>query len=194
MVDLIYPTFAVPEIPSRKAESQNNYNDGEWLPIVDETAHVVGRSTRTYCHSGSLLLHPVVHLHLIDRMGRLYLQKRSLKKDIHPGKWDTAVGGHVAYGENILEALKRESYEELRLVKYHPTFIETYIYDSSVENEMVFVFATVGNFTPKPDLEEVIEGRFWEISDIESAIGDKILTPNFEMEFSQIKDKLLSLL
>jgi isopentenyldiphosphate isomerase len=31
----------------------------------------------------------------------LYLQKRSETKDIQPGKWDTAVGGHVDYGETI---------------------------------------------------------------------------------------------
>lgn len=41
-----------------------------------------------------MLLHPVVH-HLFNFRGELYLQKRPEWKDIQPGRWDTAVGGHV---------------------------------------------------------------------------------------------------
>lgn len=40
-----------------------------------------------------MLLHPVVHLHLFNSRGELYLQKRPEWKDIQPGRWDTAVGG-----------------------------------------------------------------------------------------------------
>ena len=46
-----------------------------------------------------MLLHPVVHLHVMREGGFLYLQKRAMDKDIQPGKWDTAVGGHVDFGE-----------------------------------------------------------------------------------------------
>ena len=55
-----------------------------------------------------MLLHPVVHLHLFNSRGELYLQKRPEWKDIQPGRWDTAVGGHVDYGETVDEALRRE--------------------------------------------------------------------------------------
>ena len=61
-------------------------NSEEIFPIVDETGTVVGRATRGECHSGSKLLHPVVHLHVFDRQGRLYLQRRPDWKDIQPGK------------------------------------------------------------------------------------------------------------
>ena len=71
----------------------------EIFPIVTPDGVVTGSATRAECHSGSKLLHPVVHLHILSRDGRVYLQKRSMSKDIQPGKWDTAVGGHVDYGE-----------------------------------------------------------------------------------------------
>ena len=80
----------------------------EWFPLVDEAGLVIGKATRKECHSGTKLLHPVVHLHVFNNVGELYLQKRSLRKDIQPGKWDTAVGGHIDYGETVEEALRRE--------------------------------------------------------------------------------------
>ena len=77
----------------------NRDNPSELFPVVDETGRVVGCATRGECHDGRRLLHPVVHLHLFNSRGELYLQKRPLWKDIQPGRWDTAVGGHVDYGE-----------------------------------------------------------------------------------------------
>ena len=69
----------------------------EYFPLVTEAGLVVGKATRTECHSGTFLLHPVVHLHVFNLSHELYLQKRSMDKDIQPGKWDTSVGGHVSY-------------------------------------------------------------------------------------------------
>ena len=78
--------------------------DEEWFPLVDEAGNIVGRATRRECHDGSKRLHPVVHLHIYNKDGDLFLQKRSLAKDIQPGKWDTAVGGHVDLGESVEQA------------------------------------------------------------------------------------------
>ena len=83
-------------------------NQQEIFPIVDEEGRVVGSATRGKCHSGSKLLHPVVHLHVFNSQGDIYLQRRPDWKDIQPGKWDTAVGGHIDYGETPDEALRRE--------------------------------------------------------------------------------------
>ena len=88
-------------------------NKEEWFPLIDEQGNTIGKAPRRECHNGSKLLHPVVHLHIINNDGELYLQKRSTNKDIQPGKWDTAVGGHIDYGETIEEALAREVREEL---------------------------------------------------------------------------------
>ncbi|MBO7595109.1 MAG: NUDIX domain-containing protein, partial [Salinivirgaceae bacterium] len=76
----------------------------EILPIVDDEGRVIGSAPRSQCHSDRTLLHPVVHLHVFNPHGDLYLQKRALTKRIQPGKWDTAVGGHIAYGEEVLTA------------------------------------------------------------------------------------------
>lgn len=195
MFELIYPVEPAPMFPQRTVDTPRNYHpEGEIFPIVEESGLVVGRAERSYCHGGSRLLHPVVHLHVIDREARIYLQKRSEKKDVQPGKWDTAVGGHVGYGEGLVEALFRESMEELHLTRFNPVYIGTYPYDSDRERELVNIFAAVGTFDITPDLDEVTDGRYWTMTEIDESMGKGVFTPNFEMEFGKIRDKLLALL
>jgi isopentenyldiphosphate isomerase len=133
-----------------------------------------------------MLLHPVIHLHLLDRNGRLYLQKRSLKKDIQPGKWDTAVGGHVDYGEQIEEALRREAREELGITDFTPHELFHYVWQSAVEREMVYAYCALYDGIPTPDLDEVSEGRFWTLDELRAACGQGLFTPQFEQELPRL--------
>jgi len=158
-------------------------NQQERFPLVDESGKVVGVATRGECHNGSRLLHPVVHLHVFNSRGELYLQKRPEWKDIQPGKWDTAVGGHVDYGETPEEALRREVREELGIIDFQPQFVEKYVFDSRRERELVYVNSTIYDGPVCPSDEELAGGRFWSIAEIRAAIGHNLLTPNFESEF-----------
>ena len=194
-MDLIYPYDLAPIVPAPTADAETERaSASEWFPVVEPSGLVVGRSTRNYCHSGAKPLHPVIHIHIIDRYCRIYLQKRSMRKDIQPGKWDTAVGGHVSYGEGILEAVYREASEELGFTDFNPIHLETYQFESEIEKEMVIVFAVVGSYELHPDLDEVDEGRWWELADIDANLGKGVFTPNFESEFTMIRKALLALL
>ncbi len=168
-------------------------NRSELFPIVDETGAVIGKATRGECHGGSMLLHPVVHLHVMRPGGFLYLQKRSMNKDIQPGKWDTAVGGHVDFGESVDDALMREAREELGIAGFVPEKLPPYVFQSSVERELVNPFFTVVDDTvvPEPDPDEVSEGRFWHVEEIDRMIGNGVFTPNFEQEFLKIKPYII---
>lgn len=158
----------------------------EIFPLVDEKGQVVGRATRKECHSGTMLLHPVVHLHIFDSSGRLYLQRRSIHKEIQPGKWDTAVGGHVDYGESIDEALLREVREELGITDFEPIHNFTYLYQSPIERELVYSYRTIYEGDIKIDPVEIDEGRYWPVEEILSQMGKGIFTPNFEDEFQRL--------
>ena len=159
----------------------------EYFPVVTIEGEVLGKALRQDCHSGSHILHPVVHLHVFSSKGELYLQRRAMHKDLLPGYWDTAVGGHVMYGETIPQALLREVQEEIGITDFVPVHIETYRYDSSRESEMVHVYKTVYDGPFRWNDGEVMDGRFWSIDQLRRAIGQSILTPNLEMELQRFQ-------
>jgi len=158
----------------------------EYFPIINEDGVVIGKATRKECHSGTFLLHPVIHLHVFNSQGELYLQKRAMDKDIQPGKWDTSVGGHVDYGEEIEDALRREVREELAITDFKPTFLKRYKFVSDREAEMVHSYYTIYDGDILADPTEISEGKFWDIKEIENQLGKNVFTPNFENEFRMV--------
>lgn len=162
----------------------NHDNEEEMLPLVDEQGNIIGAATRRECHDGSKKLHPVVHLHVFNRCGELYLQKRPAWKDIQPGKWDTSVGGHIDLGENVEGALHREAGEELGITAFQVSELGHYVFESDREKELIYAFKTVyeGDIRPSAELDG---GKFWTPSDICQKLGKGIFTPNFENEYKK---------
>ena len=168
-------------------KSQLVPEDEEWLPLVNERGEITGKAPRSLCHRGEKLLHPVVHLHVLNNQKHIYLQKRPLNKLVQPGKWDTAVGGHISAGETLETALKREAWEEIGLQNFSAKLITTYRWDSEIESELVYVFVSHDFRSIHLHSEEVEEGRFWTVKQIDSNIGKEIFTPNFEYEYQLLK-------
>jgi isopentenyl-diphosphate delta-isomerase type 1 len=84
----------------------------EWFDVVNERDEVVGRATRREVHARGLL-HRAVHVLVFDAAGRVFLQKRSMKKDLCPGLWDSSCSGHLDAGEDYDAAAVRELKEEI---------------------------------------------------------------------------------
>ncbi|NLJ06290.1 MAG: NUDIX domain-containing protein [Sphingobacteriales bacterium] len=159
------------------------YRHDEWLPLVDTEGNITGKAPRTLCHQGKGLLHPVVHLHVFNDKNELYLQKRPMDKKIQPGKWDTAVGGHISWGNTLEQGLYREVEEEIGLKNFNPVFVKKYVWETKYESELIFMFLaqTKQKITYNPD--ELADGKFWKIEEIKSSLGKDVFTPNFEHEF-----------
>src|SRR5688500_18888228 len=84
----------------------------EWFDVVNECDEVVGRALRREVHARGLW-HRAIHVLVFDAAGRVFLQKRSMLKDLSPGLWDSSCSGHLDAGENYDAAVVRELAEEI---------------------------------------------------------------------------------
>jgi isopentenyldiphosphate isomerase/intracellular septation protein A len=159
----------------------------EWFDIVDERGNVISKAPRSQVHGNPNLIHQTVHLHVFNTKNQLFLQKRAANKDLYPGRWDTAVGGHINSGETVEAALKRESMEELgiELNQVKPLF--RYIMRNKWESEMIHAFEMIHDGPFDLDEKEIETGRFYSGFELQKMIGQEIFTPNFEQEFAMLK-------
>ena len=156
----------------------------EYLDIVTEDNVVIDKALRSECHGNPNLIHRAAHILVFNTRGQLILQKRSLNKDIQPGKWDTSVGGHVDSGESYEEAAYRELYEELGIKGIGLEYLYDYKLRNEVESENIRSYCCIydGDITFNP--YEIDDVRFWDIEEIKSKMGHGLFTPNFEQEMT----------
>jgi isopentenyldiphosphate isomerase len=162
----------------------------EWFDVIDAQGRVLGRALREVCHGHPGFMHRAVHVVVTNAAGDLFLQKRSPRKDIQPGKWDTSVGGHLHSGESPHDGALRELREELGVATDQLAPAYEYIWRSAIETELITAFALrhEGPFTLDP--HEISEGAFWKISDIEKSLSEDIFSEQFVQEFSRIQQFL----
>lgn len=161
----------------------------EIFPLVDIDGNVIGQASRSKCHDGTKLLHPVVHLHIFNSKGELYMQKRSLNKDVQPGKWDSSVAGHIDLGETPEIAVMREAGEELSIFDFTLHLITKYVIETNLEKELSYCYYTIYNGKFVLNSDELSDGRFWRIEEIQSNLGKDIFTSNFESDFRKFLSK-----
>lgn len=160
----------------------------EIFDIVDETGKKISEAARTEVHGDPRLIHRSVHILVLNSKGELYLQKRAENKDIQPGKWDTSVGGHVDRGEAVEAAARREAREELGISYTSFEFMHSYIWRTKMETELVTTYLCRHDGPIVPDRSEISAGGFWSFERIEENLGRELFTPNFEEEFSRLKE------
>ena len=81
--------------------------------------------------------------------------------------------------------MQREAREELGITDFQLQFVEKYIFESARECELVYVNRTTYDGPVNTSNDELDCGRFWTLAEIRAAIGQGILTPNFESEFQR---------
>ncbi len=157
----------------------------EFLEIVDINGNPIRIAPRSEVHGNPELLHKVVHVLVFHENGELLLQKRSMQKDVAPGKWDTSVGGHVAPEEDLILAAKREMEEELGITSDDMRPLYSYTHSNAHESELVYSYRCLHNGPFPFDRKEVDDVRFWHIDEIQEKLGEGIFSHNFESEFMQ---------
>ncbi len=110
------------------------------------------------------LIHRASYILVFNRAGELFVQQRTMSKDIYPGYWDVAAGGVVLAGESYELSAARELAEELG-VKGKLKFLFDQYYEDTDNRVWGRIFSCIheGPFTLQP--EEVADGCFMGIDE-----------------------------
>jgi len=173
-------------MPSKHSKTAGDDPEEEILEIVDKQGQVTGSARRSVLHSDPSLIHRVVHVLVFNNNRDLLIQKRSMNKDVAPGKWDTSVGGHINPGEDPLAAAQREMMEELGITGPVPLeFLYTYLFTNHCESELVSSFRCVYDGAIAFNRDEIDEVQWWNLNRIEGAIGTGVFSSHFEKEMQE---------
>lgn len=107
-------------------------------------------------------------------------QKRSEKVDRFAGKWDIAAGGHINYGEPVLDAAVREAREEIGAIIKKENLQLVVITPSLFANNILREF--IYDYTGCPDDfhfddEEVSEVKWVKMTDFDRFIDKNAKQP-----------------
>ena len=158
----------------------------EIFDVVDAQDRVIDRLPRAEVHRRGLR-HRAVHIFVFNRVGQVFLQKRSQSKDSHPGHWDSSVSGHVDSEEDYNAAAKRECFEELG-IEAPPLERLFYVEAQPVTGEefcWVYRAYSEGPFVLHPD--EIEEGRWVDPDLVESAVAP--LSPCFHFLWKRFREE-----
>jgi isopentenyldiphosphate isomerase len=161
----------------------------EVFDIVDEKDRIIGTALRSEVHGNPGLIHRVAHVLVFNSEGALFLQKRSMSKDVQPGKWDTSVGGHLDSGESYERAVLREMGEELGIEDRELTFLHKYLHVNEVEAEYVSTYVCTFDGPIHIQEKEIDDGRFFKLEEIACSRESGNFTPNCLHELELYKNR-----
>ncbi len=130
----------------------------ELVAIVDEQNQVIGAAPRRQMRS-ERLLHRSTYILVFNSNRELYVQKRTLIKDIYPGFWDPAAGGVVAAGESYEDGARRELAEEMGISETEIRFEFEMFYEDVLSRVFGGVFSCTwdGPLRLQPEEVEFVE-------------------------------------
>lgn len=126
----------------------------ELVAIVDEQNQVIGAAPRRVMRA-ERLLHRSTYILVFNSNRDLYVQKRTLIKDIYPGFWDPAAGGVVAAGESYEEGARRELAEEMGITGTAIRYEFEMFYEDALSRVFGGVFSCVWDGPLTLQAEEV---------------------------------------
>jgi len=155
----------------RRTATRSQRSKEEIFEVVNEQDEVQGRLPRSEVHRRNLR-HRAVHILVFNRVGQLFLQRRSMTKDCFPGVWDSSAAGHLAVGEAYAAAAVRELAEELGWKSESP-LEPLFKLDAGAAtgHEFVWVYRCVaeGPFVLHP--EEIAEGGWFDAEAVTSWVA-----------------------
>jgi isopentenyldiphosphate isomerase len=149
----------------------------EIVAIVDERNNVIGAARRGEMRLKKLP-HRSTYVMVFNSQGELYVQKRSLSKDIFPGFYDPFAGGVVLAGESYAVGAQRELEEEMGIRDVPLTHHFEFYYADDLSRVWGSVFSCVYDGDIVLQAEEVESGAFLAIETILQQAKTERYTPD----------------
>lgn len=162
----------------------------ELIAVVDENDQFIENQPRNKVHQLGLR-HRAVHILVFNNDQQLFLQKRSLSKDINAGLWDTSAAGHVDAGESYDVCAHRETIEELAVcVDETLTFLFKLPAIPETGMEFVQVYRCLHNGPFTLEAGEIDGGQWFNIKDISRRVSDNdpTLTDTFKALWLKLEE------
>lgn len=149
----------------------NDNKKVEYLDVLDRFGNITGIVKSREDAKRDKDFYRIVYLWIYNpKLRKFLIQRRSMNKETAPNRWDLTVGGHVQAGENSVEAIIRETKEEIgvdisddlitRVLEVKPTekkpkFKDIYLVIKKVEIDDI-----------KLQLEEVSEVKYFSLDEL----------------------------
>lgn len=134
----------------------------ELIDIVDQENQVVGQELKSVAHQKGLL-HRIIIAEMIDSKGNWTLVRQAADRQ-DPGQYVSPVGGHIQAGESEIEALKRETLEEVGITDFEYKRVGQSVFNRFVnqrqENHLFIVYGIYSDQTPILNHESVEYKKF----------------------------------
>ncbi|PIV07922.1 hypothetical protein COW57_04720 [Candidatus Roizmanbacteria bacterium CG17_big_fil_post_rev_8_21_14_2_50_39_7] len=156
----------------------------EQFIVVNEKDEVIGYKSRYECHHDKSLIHRAVDVILLNKEGKIAMQKRSIQKDLYPGYYCVTASGHVSKGESYEDTADRELKEEMGVEEVRLERKDTFITHAEKETEMIAIF--VGSYEGAYDfpVDEVESIHFFSKEEIKKVSP---ITPSSIESLKRIK-------
>ena len=149
----------------------------EIVAIVDEHNHVVGAALRREMRA-KRLPHRSTYILVFNARGELYVQKRTMTKDVFPGYYDVAAGGVVLAGESYQQGAERELEEEMGIRDVPLTRLFDFYFENERTRLWGCAFSCVYNGPIVLQEEEVESGAFMAVDQILCQSATEPFTPD----------------
>lgn len=166
-------------------------NPNEIFDVVDALDRVIGQAPRSQVHARKWL-HRAVHILVRNSQGDVYLQKRSMKKDLLPGVWTTSASGHVDSGESYDIAAVRELREELGIDSGTPCRLQFLFKHAACRytgQEFIQVYEIIWDGEVTIDPEEIDYGQWLTPDALDEAIREnrRAYAPSFRLIWGRVR-------
>ena len=149
----------------------------EIVAIVDEHNRVIGAAPRREMRA-KRLPHRSTYILVFNARGELYVQKRTMTKDVFPGYYDVAAGGVVVAGESYQQGAERELEEEMGIRDVPLTRLFDFYFEDERTRLWGCAFSCVYDGPIILQEEEVESGSFMAVDQILCQSATEPFTPD----------------